>query len=108
AGFKRARGEVIVTMDADLQDDPEEIPRLLEALEERGLDLVSGWKQKRRDPLGKTLPSKLFNFTVRTLTRLELNDFNCGLKAYRADAVGGLDLYGELHRYIPVLVAWRG
>ncbi len=108
AGFRRARGEIVVTMDADLQDDPEEIPRLLAALDERELDLVSGWKQKRHDPVGKTLPSKLFNFTVRTLTGLKLNDFNCGLKAYRSEAIEGLDLYGELHRYIPVLVAWRG
>jgi glycosyltransferase involved in cell wall biosynthesis len=95
-------------MDADLQDDPEEIPRLLAMLDEQELDLVSGWKKKRHDPLGKTLPSKLFNFTVRTLTGLKLNDFNCGLKAYRAEAVHGLELYGELHRYIPVLVDWRG
>ncbi len=108
AGFRRARGEIVITMDADLQDDPAELPRLVAALEERSLDLVSGWKQKRHDPLGKTLPSKLFNFTVRTLTGLKLNDFNCGLKAYRAEALDGLDLYGELHRYIPVLVAWRG
>lgn len=108
AAFKRVRGRFIVTMDADLQDDPEEIPRLLDTLEERELDLVSGWKKKRHDPLGKTMPSKLFNWTVRTLTGLTLNDFNCGLKIYRAEAVDGLDLYGELHRYIPVLVAWRG
>lgn len=108
AGFRRARGEIVVTMDADLQDDPEEIPRLLAALDERELDLVSGWKQKRHDPPSKTLPSRLFNFTVRTLTGLKLNDFNCGLKAYRAEAIDGLDLYGELHRYVPVLVAWRG
>lgn len=108
AGFRRARGEIVITMDADLQDDPEEIPRLVAALEEQKLDLVSGWKKKRHDPLGKTLPSKLFNWTVRTLTGIKLNDFNCGLKAYRAEAIDGLDLYGELHRYIPVLVAWRG
>lgn len=107
-GFQRARGRFIVTMDADLQDDPEEVPRLLAELEERGLDLVSGWKRKRQDPLGKTLPSKLFNFTVRKLTGIDLNDFNCGLKAYRREAVDDLELYGELHRYIPVLVAWRG
>lgn len=108
AGFKRARGRIIITMDADLQDDPKEIPRLLTALEERELDLVSGWKRKRLDPLGKTLPSKLFNATVRTLTGIKLNDFNCGFKAYRAESVDGLELYGELHRYIPVLVDWRG
>ena len=108
AGFRRARGEIVITMDADLQDDPEEVPRLLAALEEQELDLVSGWKQKRHDPLGKTLPSKLFNFTVRKLTGLKLNDFNCGLKAYRRECIEGLDMYGELHRYVPVLVAWRG
>ncbi|MFK7987762.1 MAG: glycosyltransferase family 2 protein [Sandaracinaceae bacterium] len=108
AGFKRAQGRIIITMDADLQDDPKEIPRLLAALEERELDLVSGWKRKRLDPLGKTLPSKLFNATVRTLTGIKLNDFNCGFKAYRAESVDGLELYGELHRYIPVLVDWRG
>lgn len=108
AGFKRARGRLVVTMDADLQDDPEEIPRLIAALEERELDLVSGWKQKRHDPVGKTLPSKLFNATVRALTGLRLNDFNCGLKVYRKEALEGLELYGELHRYVPVLVDWRG
>jgi glycosyltransferase involved in cell wall biosynthesis len=108
AAFRRVRGDIVITMDADLQDDPEEVPRLVAELEERELDLVSGWKRKRHDPLGKTLPSKLFNFTVRKLTGLQLNDFNCGLKAYRAEALDGLDLYGELHRYIPVLVAWRG
>ena len=107
-GFKQARGRILITMDADLQDDPKEIPRLLEALEERELDLVSGWKKKRLDPLGKTLPSKLFNATVRLLTGIQLNDFNCGVKAYRRESVDGLQLYGELHRYIPVLVDWRG
>jgi glycosyltransferase involved in cell wall biosynthesis len=108
AGFRRARGRFIVTMDADLQDDPDEIPRLLATLEERDLDLVSGWKKKRHDPLGKTLPSKVFNFVVSRLTGLHLNDFNCGLKAYRAEALADVALYGELHRYIPVLVDWNG
>lgn len=108
AGFKRARGEVIITMDADLQDDPAEIPNLLEALESQELDLVSGWKKKRHDPLGKRIPSKLFNFVVRRLTGLQLNDFNCGLKAYRRESVDGLAVYGELHRYLPVLVNARG
>jgi glycosyltransferase involved in cell wall biosynthesis len=108
AGFRRARGDIVITMDADLQDDPDEIPRLVAALREQDLDLVSGWKQKRRDPLGKTLPSKLFNLTVRVLSGLKLNDFNCGLKAYRSEAIRDLDLYGELHRYVPVLVHWRG
>jgi glycosyltransferase involved in cell wall biosynthesis len=107
AGFKRARGEIIFTMDADLQDDPNEIPNFLAKLDE-GYDLVSGWKRKRHDPLGKTLPSKLFNFTVSRASGLKLDDFNCGFKAYRAETVKGLDLYGELHRYVPVLVHWRG
>jgi glycosyltransferase involved in cell wall biosynthesis len=108
AGFKRARGSIVITMDADLQDDPGELPRLVAALEDGDLDLVSGWKQKRHDPLAKTAPSKLFNYVVRSLTGLKLNDFNCGLKAYRREALEGLDLYGELHRYIPVLVDGRG
>ncbi len=107
AGFKMARGKIIFTMDADLQDDPAEIPRFLEELEE-GYDLVSGWKKKRHDPLGKTLPSKLFNFVVRRASGLQLDDFNCGFKAYRAETVQELNLYGELHRYVPVLVHWQG
>lgn len=107
AGFGKARGAIIITMDADLQDDPNEIPRMLEALD-GGLDLVSGWKAKRNDPLGKTLPSKLFNFVVRKLSGLELHDFNCGFKAYRREAIEGLELYGDLHRYVPVLVGARG
>lgn len=106
-GFKRARGQVVLTMDADLQDDPAEIPNFLAKLDE-GYDLVSGWKKKRHDPLGKTLPSKLFNFVVSRTSGLDLDDFNCGFKAYRAEAVRGLELYGELHRYVPVLVHWRG
>jgi glycosyltransferase involved in cell wall biosynthesis len=107
AGFRRARGRIVFTMDADLQDDPTEIPSFLAKLSE-GYDLVSGWKKKRHDPMGKTLPSKFFNFVVSASSGLKLNDFNCGFKAYRADAVRGLDLYGELHRYVPVLVHWRG
>ena len=107
AGFRRARGRIVFTMDADLQDDPDEIPNFLAKLDE-GYDLVSGWKRKRHDPLGKTLPSKLFNFVVSRASGLELDDFNCGFKAYRAEAVHSLDLYGELHRYVPVLVHWRG
>jgi glycosyltransferase involved in cell wall biosynthesis len=107
AGFRRARGQIIFTMDADLQDDPTEIPNFLAKLDE-GFDVVSGWKKKRNDPLGKTLPSKLFNFTVSRASGLRLKDFNCGFKAYRSEAVQGLGLYGELHRYIPVLVHFRG
>ena len=107
AGFKRARGEIIFSMDADLQDDPAEIPHFLTKLDE-GYDLVSGWKQKRRDPLGKTLPSKVFNIVVAQTSGLKLKDFNCGFKAYRAAALDGLELYGDLHRYVPVLVHFRG
>ena len=107
AGFQVAKGAIIITMDADLQDDPVEIPRFLEALEE-GVDLVSGWKQNRQDPLTKTLPSKLFNFATSMLTGIKLRDFNCGFKAYRREVVQSLDLYGELHRYIPVLAYAEG
>jgi len=107
AGFQVARGEVIITMDGDLQDDVKEIPRFLEALES-GFDLVSGWKTRRQDPLSKTLPSKVFNFITSFLTGIPLRDFNCGFKAYRRDVIKSLDLYGELHRYIPVLAHARG
>jgi glycosyltransferase involved in cell wall biosynthesis len=107
AAFKTARGQIIFTMDADLQDDPAEIPNFLSKLDE-GFDLVSGWKKKRHDPLGKTLPSKLFNAVVSRASGLKLNDFNCGFKCYRRACIEGLDLYGELHRYIPVLVFFRG
>jgi len=107
AGFRRARGKVIFTMDADLQDDPKEISRFLQKLE-TGYDVVSGWKQKRHDPLGKTLPSKLFNYVVRKFTHIELNDFNCGFKAYRREATENLTLYGDLHRFVPVLVHGNG
>ena len=107
AGFSAARGDIIFTMDADLQDDPAEMPRFLEALE-GGLDVVSGWKHKRNDPLDKTLPSRVFNGVVGKLSGVKLHDFNCGFKAYRAEALEGLRLYGEMHRFIPVLLHWRG
>lgn len=107
AGFRQARGNVLITLDADLQDDPDEIPRFLSRLEE-GADLVSGWKQHREDPLDKTLPSKLFNRVVSRVSGLRLHDFNCGYKAYRRETVEGLSLYGELHRFIPVLAHWQG
>ena len=106
-GFREARGDVIVTLDADLQDDPAEIPRLLARLEE-GFDLVSGWKQDRQDPRSKTWPSRLFNWVTARLTGVPLRDFNSGFKAYRREAVGEIRLYGELHRFIPALAAWRG
>jgi glycosyltransferase involved in cell wall biosynthesis len=107
AGFGQAEGDVIVTMDGDGQDDPHEIPRLLAKLDE-GYDLVSGWKTRRRDPLSRRLPSKLFNGVTGRLSGLKLHDMNCGLKAYRAEVVRGLRIYGELHRYIPVLAHYRG
>src|SRR5690242_18444613 len=102
AGFRVASGDIIITMDADLQDDPKEIPRFLEALD-NGLDLVSGWKRRRQDPLSKTLPSWLFNRATAWVTGVRLHDFNCGYKAYRREVTERLRLYGELHRYIPVL-----
>ncbi len=106
-GFAEARGEVIVTMDGDRQDDPAEIPKLLARLDQ-GYDLVSGWKQSRQDPVSKTLPSKLFNWTVRKSTGVALHDFNCGLKAYRREVTEHVKVYGELHRYIPVLASDLG
>ena len=106
-GFSMVRGEFVVTLDADLQDDPREIPKLLSKLGE-GFDVVSGWKKKRRDPISKTIPSLFFNRVVSTATGIPIHDMNCGLKAYRAPVVKEIDLYGELHRYIPVLAAWRG
>jgi glycosyltransferase involved in cell wall biosynthesis len=107
AGFEEAQGDVVVTIDGDLQDDPAEIPRLLAKLEE-GFDLVSGWKTKRRDPLTRRIPSKIFNVVTGSLSGLRLHDLNCGLKAYRAEVLGGLRIYGELHRFIPVLAHYRG
>lgn len=107
AGFSEARGRVIVTMDGDLQDDPAELPRFLQAVEE-GNDVVSGWKRVRHDPFSKTLPSRLFNAVVRRSTGIPLHDFNCGFKAYRREVVDELKLYGELHRFIPVMAFRRG
>jgi glycosyltransferase involved in cell wall biosynthesis len=102
AGFTHAQGDYVITMDADLQDDPAEIPRFIEKLNE-GYDLVSGWKYNRLDPLEKRIPSKLFNKTISTISGIKLHDFNCGFKAYKKDVVKAVDVYGELHRYIPVL-----
>lgn len=107
AGFLAASGEVVITMDADLQDDPAEILPLIMKLRE-GYDLVSGWKRERRDPLSKTLPSKLFNRTTRLFSGIPLHDFNCGLKAYRRELSSALELHGEMHRYIPVIAHWSG
>ena len=108
AGFDSSRGDVVVTMDGDLQDVPEEIPRFLDKLEEDHLDLVSGWKRTRRDPLSKRWPSRLFNWVTRRLASVELHDFNCGFKAYRREVLEQVAVYGELHRYIPVLASRRG
>ncbi len=107
-GFQSAKGEVVVTMDADLQDSPEEIPEMYRMINEQGLHLVSGWKKKRYDPLSKTIPSKFFNKTVRVFTRIKLHDFNCGLKAYKHDVVKSIEIFGEMHRYIPVLAKQAG
>lgn len=109
AGFARAQGKVVVTMDADLQDSPEEIPGLYQKITDEGYDLVSGWKRKRFDSFwGKNLPSKLFNWAARKTSGIELNDFNCGLKAYRLEAVKAIEVSGEMHRYLPVLVKNAG
>jgi glycosyltransferase involved in cell wall biosynthesis len=107
AGFDHCRGEVIITMDADLQDDPQEIPHFLEKLAE-GYDLVSGWKKDRQDPWSKTLPSKVFNSVVSTSTGIHIHDFNNGFKAYRREVTEELKLYADLHRFIPVMATWRG
>jgi glycosyltransferase involved in cell wall biosynthesis len=106
-GFREARGDVVITLDADLQDDPAEVPKLLARLED-GFDLVSGWKQERQDPRSKTWPSRLFNRVTGLLTGVRLHDFNSGFKVYRREVVEEIRLYGELHRFIPALAAWRG
>lgn len=106
-GFNHAKGDIVITMDADLQDDPNEIPNLISEIK-KGFDLVSGWKKKRKDPITKTIPSRFFNFVVSRMTGIKLHDFNCGLKAYRREVVKEVEIYGELHRYIPVLAHWRG
>lgn len=107
-GFKKAEGDVVITMDADMQDSPDEIPELYRMITEDKFDIVSGWKKKRYDPISKTLPSKLFNFTARVVTGIKLHDFNCGLKAYRNTVVKSVEVYGEMHRYIPVLAKQAG
>lgn len=107
-GFEAAQGEVVFTMDADLQDSPDEIPAMRKMVLEDGFDLVSGWKRKRYDPLGKRLPSKFFNWTARTVSGIELHDFNCGLKCYRKSVIKSIEVYGEMHRYIPILAKYAG
>jgi glycosyltransferase involved in cell wall biosynthesis len=107
-GFQTCHGEVVITMDADLQDSPDEIPVLYRRIKEEGYDLISGWKKKRHDPLNKTLPSKFFNMVTRRISGIKLHDFNCGLKAYRSQVVKNIDVYGEMHRYIPLIAKWNG
>lgn len=108
-GFEAAKGNVIITMDADLQDSPDEIPGLYKMIFVDGLDLVSGWKKKRYDPISKTIPTKIFNFATRKISGINnLHDFNCGLKAYKKDVVKSIEVYGEMHRYIPVIAKWAG
>lgn len=107
-GFQHVTGEVVITMDADLQDSPEEIPELYRMIHEDGYDLVSGWKRKRHDPVTKTIPTKLYNWATRRATGIKLHDFNCGLKAYKLDVVKSIEVYGEMHRYIPIIAKWAG
>ncbi|MET4080194.1 glycosyltransferase involved in cell wall biosynthesis [Pedobacter sp. UYP30] len=107
-GFEATQGDVVFTMDADLQDSPDEIPELYRRIKEEKLDLISGWKKKRYDPITKTIPTKLFNAATRKMSGIQLNDFNCGLKAYRSDVIKTIEVYGEMHRYIPVIAKWAG
>jgi len=108
SAFKIVQGEVVITMDADLQDSPEEIPALFSLIREQGFQLVSGWKKKRHDPLSKTVPSRFFNYITRKISGIDLHDFNCGLKAYNVVVVKNITVYGEMHRYIPVIAKWAG
>lgn len=107
-GFEHAEGEVVITMDADLQDSPDEIPELVKMIQEDGFELVSGWKKRRLDPISKTIPSKFFNRVTRWVSGIKLHDFNCGLKAYKKEVVKNIVVYGEMHRYIPLLAKWNG
>jgi glycosyltransferase involved in cell wall biosynthesis len=107
-GFKLAKGDVVITMDADLQDSPEEIPELYRMITKEGYDMVSGWKKKRHDPITKTIPSKFYNWTTRRLSGIKLHDMNCGLKAYKNEVIKSIEVYGEMHRYIPIIAKWEG
>lgn len=107
-GFQKAQGEVVITMDADLQDSPDEIPSLYNKIKEENYHMVSGWKKKRHDPITKTVPSKFFNYVTRKISGIKLHDFNCGLKAYHRQVVKNINVYGEMHRYIPVIAKWNG
>lgn len=107
-GFLKAKGDVVITMDADLQDSPDEIPKLYEKVYKKGFDLVSGWKKERYDPISKTIPTKLFNWAARKASGIYLHDFNCGLKAYNKNVIKNIEVYGEMHRYIPMIAKWSG
>ncbi len=107
-GFEAAKGDIVITMDADLQDSPEEIPELFRMIKEEKFDIVSGWKKKRYDPIMKTIPTKFYNWTTRKMSGIKLHDFNCGLKAYKHEVVKSIEVYGEMHRYIPVIAKWAG
>jgi glycosyltransferase involved in cell wall biosynthesis len=107
-GFRLAKGDVVITMDADLQDSPDEIPGLYKMIMEDGFDMVSGWKKVRHDPISKTIPSKFFNWVTSKVAKIRLHDFNCGLKSYRLKVVKSIEVYGEMHRYIPVIAKWAG
>lgn len=107
-GFNKCSGEVAITMDADLQDSPDEIPELYDMIVKDGFDVVSGWKKKRHDPISKTIPSKFFNWVTRVISGIKLHDFNCGLKAYKNKVVKNIHIYGEMHRYIPLIAKWNG
>lgn len=107
-GFRASKGKVVITMDADLQDSPDEIPELYKMIKDGGYHLVSGWKKKRHDPVSKTIPSKFFNYITRKMSGINLHDFNCGLKAYNSKVVKNISVYGEMHRYIPLIAKWAG
>ena len=107
-GFEHVKGDVVITMDADLQDSPDEVPALYKMVMDEGYDLVSGWKKKRHDPLNKTIPSKFFNYVTSKVSGIKLHDFNCGLKAYKKVVVKSINVYGEMHRYIPLIAKWSG
>jgi len=106
--FEAVKGDIVITMDADLQDSPDEIPELYQMVKEEGFDIVSGWKKKRYDPITKTIPTKLYNATTRRVSGIKLHDMNCGLKAYKKEVVKSIEVYGEMHRYIPVIAKWAG
>ena len=107
-GFEHAEGDVVITMDADLQDSPDEIPELFNMIKNEGYDLVSGWKKRRHDPVSKTIPTKFYNWSARRMSGIKLHDFNCGLKAYKSEVVKSIEVHGEMHRYIPFLSKWAG